>query len=148
MWTKLMKELYDAIDEDEGGFNTNPNMHNDRIADFLLDMGRDYRDDRDASQDLSHELAHFMIAPLSRRYKKRFDLGEIGMGRNRRCELEEEMASILGILVQREHALDFGFTLAYHNWVDVPERIENNLNKLYERKLIDEKGRPTFCRRR
>jgi hypothetical protein len=112
--------------------------------------GLSWRKDDDVNDDPSHELAHAMIAPPSRRKLKRFGLGPIGMGNGSKSCREEEEASILGILLQKEHGLDWRWTAVDHAWRFDVFSVKNAatcLKSLHKRRLIYMNGRPTFCRK-
>lgn len=112
---------------------------------------------------LVHDIAHFLVA-----IKKRKSIPDFGLGigpdsppgakylkpiiPDRQCQEEEEMASILGILIEKEIGSDWKWTWDYHSWnveinpADVSNflhwRVKPILAKLRKKKLIDKKLKP------
>jgi len=76
----------------------------------------------DCDEDLSHEIAHWLLAPPSRRRRRWFGLGHPnnggrGGGVTWSFALEEEkQASLLGILLERSASIDPMPTWRDHGW--------------------------------
>ena len=95
----------------------------------------------DASEEQSHEIGHWLLAHPTRR-----NLPEFGLDEMNNPYREEALASVLGILLEREYGLDWRHTLAEHEWRDVDD-VTRVLWKLRWAGLIDHTGRPTVLRR-
>lgn len=107
-----------------------------------------------------HEIAHWQIAPLTRRGLYDFGVGagpETGRITEANSavyvddatrEQEENLASLLGILWETEHGEPAVLAFAEQNWLELYERPHTRqhfiacLGALRERGLIDENGRP------
>jgi len=122
-------------------------VSNDTVERALTKVRKNWREDDETCDDPAHELAHYMIAPPARRNLKRYKLGGIGSGNGKQSSLiEEERASLLGILLQRAHGLDWKWTVGFHSWnTSDLNKVKKHLLYLYKKGLIDESGRPTFC---
>jgi len=109
-------------------------------------------------ENSSHEIAHWYCAA---RYRRKLPLvnGEqnFGLGDSGACathvsdeysQREEEEASLLGILLEREFGCDWQGTASLHNWAaKTVKAVEKPLRRLLRKRLIDEDGRPTMLRR-
>lgn len=146
-----MRMLAEMVTEETLSYTgkRNPSLTNPQIEQTLDELrGTGWREDADVKDDPAHELAHAMLAPPSRRRLRRFGLGDVGFGDGRKfSQVEEELASLLGILLQKEHGLDWKHTAIYHCWEDSTAKdCEKRLNTLLKRGLIDSRGKPTFCK--
>jgi hypothetical protein len=68
------------------------------------------------SGDLLHEVAHWLVAPAEWRSDPGFGLMGERFSDTAREDDEEELASILGILMERHLALDWRSTWRDHDW--------------------------------
>ena len=103
-----------------------------------------------------HELAHYQIASAARRKLPEYGLGlspesvrrVVPTVKHNASEKEERVASILGIIWERNLGFDFRKTLHNHVWIDyrgneIDEHdMDESLLTLYKYKLIDENGNP------
>ena len=92
-------------------------------------------------EEPAHEIAHWLVAHPTRRYLPEFGLDEFS-----KPYREEELASLLGILLEREYGLDWPHTLGEHEWHG-EDHVTRVLWKLRWAGLIDQTGRPTVLRR-
>lgn len=113
--------------------------------------------------NLVHDIAHYLVASDERRRMPEFGLGESPDTMSYRylssyidlekANLEEEMASMLGILIEKEIGSDWKETWHFHNWSEGrlkdidedcfkmphPKRV---IKKLIKRKLIYKSLKP------
>lgn len=102
--------------------------------------------------DIVHDIAHWLVAPPSRRRCPDYGLGpdpnrsDVTHARllvsPDHALREEELASALGVLLERALGMDWRDTLEMHGW----ELSELPLDKLRARKLIDAAARPVALR--
>lgn len=100
-------------------------------------------------QDDAHEIAHWLLADIKRRQRADFGLGHPGGYMQEPipgAQLEEERASMLGILLEREHDLRWGFSWNDHGWSG-GIGAANTLRDLFGLGLITAAARPRVLRR-
>ena len=102
--------------------------------------------DRDLN-NASHELAHYWCASEDRRLLEFFGLGHPGDGRPTHVSFddscaEEELASLLGIMIERVFSGDWAYELHDHGWPDDSEKIRKACEELIRRGLCDSDGVP------
>jgi hypothetical protein len=78
--------------------------------------------------NLVHDIAHFLVAPPERRWVAEFGLGTAPEGMRHiqavvtmttaESLLEEERASLLGILIEKALGMDWLYTMQDHSWLD------------------------------
>ena len=105
-----------------------------------------------SSSNIIHDIAHWCLASKKRRKLPDFGLGD---GPETPIELprlvsekfqttEERAASLLGILMEREHDLPWHRTWDYHSWNQVDDGFMQVSTYLYSRGLISEDLTPTY----
>lgn len=105
--------------------------------------------------NIVHDIAHHQCSAVSRRHLPEWGLGTSPDGtkaadlvtRSHIAQLEEECASLLGVLWERKIGSNWTGTLDYHNWVgqgyeDCIQILTRTLNKLLRWGLIDKEGNP------
>jgi len=90
--------------------------------------------------DSAHEIAHWMLSSPSKRWKHDFGL--------KRADLDiEYLAAILGVLLLKEHGLDWHHEFwLYERNAKLHGDHAPELALLMKMRLIDKDGRPTFLR--
>ena len=144
-WAEQRADFTFAQLSDKGGGSTAA------MEKLLEDLGQGWRltgwdSVIDSHHDIAHELAHWMLTAPTKRGQRLFGLGSLGYGNTPRAQKEETRASLLGVLLEREHGLLYGATLSHHGWADSFGDLPEILDALKKRHLIDAEGRPTFCR--
>lgn len=65
------------------------------------------------TSDFVHEIAHWLISPLGARGYSDFGLADADYDH---ATSEEELASLLGILIERSLDMDWKYTWEFHQW--------------------------------
>lgn len=105
--------------------------------------------------DIVHDIAHHQCAAPSRRHLPEWGLGTSPDGTKKAAlvidgntaQREEECASLLGILWERQIGSNWIGTIDMHSWIgegpkDCITRIAKTLRKLHKLKLVDKNGNP------
>lgn len=99
------------------------------------------------ASSIFHDIAHWLLCPKSRRKHPDFGLGispdssfEYALKQmipDKDCDVEEELASVMGICFEAKAGMKFGDTLEYHAWYDVrtseKNKLRNRLKQLRRR---------------
>ena len=105
--------------------------------------------------DIVHDIAHHQCAAPSRRHLPEWGLGTSPDGTKKAdltidentAQREEECASLLGILWERQIKSNWVGTIDMHNWIgegpqDCIRKMTKTLRKLHKLKLVDKDGNP------
>lgn len=109
------------------------------------------------SQNIIHDLAHWMVAPPSRRRVCEFGLGSspdvfskdaVDLVSTKFGQREEEHASLLGIIIERDLGHNWRYTWRYHSWKAHDKLVHKRIAWLIRNGLITTDLKPTFSTRR
>ena len=94
-----------------------------KVTDGQSIILRSLKEDSYYFSDTIHEIAHFIVAPESRRHMKNFGLGPPGLADfysgvapYKQAEKEEEEASLLGIALEKYWGLNWQRAWKDHSW--------------------------------
>lgn len=106
-----------------------------------------------SSDNIIHDLAHWMVAPKSRRGAYEFGLGSspdvfcskaIELVSDAFGQREEEHASLLGIIIERHFGHDWRHTWRFHSWKAYDHKVFERLRWLVQNGLVTTSLIPTF----